>query len=120
MQDLTCDRRAAQHDLPSACSASNYLLGLTPVQLAPFAAGTLSGMAAWCSVYGTLGGAGRSVLKQGTSLDALLSGMICHAFSTSLYTPVYLSVLTPNSHNPTCVHTWCHGALSAAHTPTFP
>ena len=60
-----------------ACSASNYLLGLTPVQLAPFAAGTLSGMAAWCSVYGTLGGAGRSVLKQGTSLDALLAGEPC-------------------------------------------
>ncbi|KAK9833192.1 hypothetical protein WJX74_009769 [Apatococcus lobatus] len=60
-------------------SASNYLLGLTPVQLAPFAAGTLSGMAAWCSVYGTLGGAGRSVLKKGTSLDALLSDLISQA-----------------------------------------
>ena len=55
-------------------SASNYLLGLSPVQLAPFVAGTLSGMAAWCFVYSTLGGAGRSLLKSGTSLDTLLSG----------------------------------------------
>lgn len=60
------------------------------MQLAPFAAGTLSGMAAWCSVYGTLGGAGRSVLKQGTSLDALLAGMNCHAFFRS---PFYTFLL---------------------------
>ncbi|KAK9868933.1 hypothetical protein WJX84_000723 [Apatococcus fuscideae] len=60
-------------------SASNYLLGLTPVELAPFAAGTLSGMAVWCSVYGTLGGAGRSLLRKGTSLDALLSDLLSQA-----------------------------------------
>lgn len=81
------------HNLLCVRSASNYLLGLTPVQLAPFAAGTLSGMAAWCSVYGTLGGAGRSVLKQGTSLDALLAGMNCHAFYTSRSHTSFLACL---------------------------
>lgn len=55
-------------------SASNYLLGLTPLPMAPYLAGTAAGMAAWSLVYASLGGASRSLLQKGASPDALLAG----------------------------------------------
>jgi uncharacterized membrane protein YdjX (TVP38/TMEM64 family) len=58
----------------SACSASNYLLGLTPVQLAPMLLGTVTGMTVWSILYASLGGASRSLLEGGADLEVLLEG----------------------------------------------
>lgn len=57
-------------------SASNYLLGLTPIGMLPFAAGTMIGMGAWSLVFASIGGAGRSLLKSGVGLDVLLNGAL--------------------------------------------
>jgi uncharacterized membrane protein YdjX (TVP38/TMEM64 family) len=56
------------------CSASNYLLGLTPVQLAPMLLGTVTGMSVWSILYASLGGASRSLLEGGADLEVLLEG----------------------------------------------
>ena len=55
-------------------SASNYVLGLTPVQLPAFLGGTVAGMSVWCTLYASLGGASRSVLDGGADIGVLLSG----------------------------------------------
>lgn len=57
-------------------SASNYLLGLTPVQLPAFLLGTVAGMSVWSVVYASLGGASRVLLNEGTDLGVLLTGMV--------------------------------------------
>lgn len=56
-------------------SASNYLLGLTPVQPAAFIAGTLAGMSAWSIVYASLGAASRKLLDRGVDLGKVLSDL---------------------------------------------
>lgn len=56
------------------CSASNYLLGLTPVQLGPLVVGTVAGMSVWSILYASLGGASKALLESGESLDVLLAG----------------------------------------------
>lgn len=55
-------------------SASNYLLGLTPLPLPPYLVGTAAGMAIWSIVYASLGGASRSLLAKGVNADTLLAG----------------------------------------------
>lgn len=56
-------------------SASNYVLGLTPVQFPAFVGGTLAGMSVWSTIYASLGGASREVLDSGKDLGTLFSGM---------------------------------------------
>eukprot|EP00882_Tetradesmus_deserticola_P026430 GHRQ01029162.1.p3 GENE.GHRQ01029162.1~~GHRQ01029162.1.p3 ORF type:complete len:116 (+),score=35.18 GHRQ01029162.1:173-520(+) len=56
------------------CSASNYLLGLTPVQRGPMLLGTVAGMSIWSILYASLGGASRALLDGGADLEALLEG----------------------------------------------
>lgn len=56
-------------------SASNYLLGLTPVQVPAFMLGTLAGMTPWSIAYASLGGASRSLLDGGMDLGTLLTGV---------------------------------------------
>ncbi|WIA33435.1 hypothetical protein OEZ86_006567 [Tetradesmus obliquus] len=56
-------------------SASNYLLGLTPVQLAPMLLGTVTGMTVWSILYASLGGASRSLLEGGADLEVLLEDL---------------------------------------------
>ena len=56
------------------CSASNYLLGLSPLRFAPYITGTLAGMAVWSTVYASLGGASRTLLQSGVEPDVLLAG----------------------------------------------
>lgn len=56
------------------CSASNYLLGLTPVQLGPLVVGTVAGMSVWSILYASLGGASKALLEGGADLDVLLAG----------------------------------------------
>lgn len=57
-------------------SASNYLLGLTPLPIAPYLTGTLVGMSFWSVVYASLGGASRSVLRAGVDPDQLLAELL--------------------------------------------
>ena len=57
---------------PCPCSASNYLLGMTPLPLPAFLAGTLAGMSVWSVVYASLGGASRSGIER-TQVVAVLS-----------------------------------------------
>lgn len=49
-------------------SASNYILGLTPVQLPALLAGTVAGMSVWSLLYASLGGASRSLLDGDTDI----------------------------------------------------
>jgi len=56
------------------CSASNYLLGMTPLELPAFMTGTVAGMTVWGIVYASLGGASRSLLKSGVDLEELIGG----------------------------------------------
>jgi uncharacterized membrane protein YdjX (TVP38/TMEM64 family) len=58
----------------AACSASNYLLGLTPVELGPLVVGTVAGMSVWSILYASLGGASKALLESGVDLDVLLAG----------------------------------------------
>jgi len=58
------------------CSASNYLLGMTPLELPAFMTGTVAGMTVWGIVYASLGGASRSLLKSGVDLEELIGGEI--------------------------------------------
>lgn len=56
------------------CSATNYLLGLTPIQPLAFLLGTVTGMSIWSVLYASLGGASRSLLEGGADLELLLVG----------------------------------------------
>lgn len=56
-------------------SASNYLLGMTPLELPAFMTGTVAGMTVWGIVYASLGGASRSLLKSGMDLDELIGDL---------------------------------------------
>lgn len=57
-------------------SASNYILGLSPLPLPPYVLGTTVGMAFWSCVYASLGGASRALLRKGADPDALLNDLL--------------------------------------------
>lgn len=57
-------------------SASNYLLGLSPLPIGPYLTGTLVGMSFWSVVYASLGGASRAVLSKGVDPDVLLGELL--------------------------------------------
>lgn len=57
-------------------SASSYILGLSPLPLAPYAAGTILGMSFWAAVYACIGSASRSLVRSGTSVDTLIRDII--------------------------------------------
>ncbi len=57
-------------------SASNYVLGLSPLPLPPFLAGTAAGMAFWSLFYASLGGASRSLLLRGVDPELLVADMM--------------------------------------------
>lgn len=60
-------------------SATNYLLGATPLKFPAYLVGSLAGLTFWCSIYATLGGAGRELLKGGVSLDVLFEDLLARA-----------------------------------------
>ena len=69
-----------EHDsgFAGGCSASNYLLGMTPLEVPAFMTGTLAGMTVWGLVYASLGGASRSLLKSGVDPEQLFGGQCMH------------------------------------------
>ncbi|GAX75872.1 hypothetical protein CEUSTIGMA_g3315.t1 [Chlamydomonas eustigma] len=56
-------------------SASNYVLGLTPVKLESFIGGTVLGMSAWSLVYASLGAASRKLLDKGEDMATLFADL---------------------------------------------
>ena len=62
-------------------SATNYLLGATPLQFPAYIAGSLVGLTFWCSIYATLGAAGRELLRGGLGLDVLFDELLSKAGS---------------------------------------
>lgn len=57
-------------------SASNYILGMTPLPTTPYLLGTAIGMAVWSVVYASLGGASRALLQNGVDPNVLLNDLI--------------------------------------------
>ncbi len=55
-------------------SASNYVLGLTPLELPAFVGGTVAGMGVWSVLYASLGGASRSLVDNGMDVGELMAG----------------------------------------------
>jgi hypothetical protein len=56
-------------------SASNYVLGLTPISMPAYVGGTFTGVAAWALVYASLGGASRKLLEKGVKMDVLFADL---------------------------------------------
>lgn len=79
-QLLALDPKARRLTLPLcpalSRSASNYVLGLSPLPLPPFLAGTAVGMAFWSLFYASLGGASRSLLLRGVDPELLVADMM--------------------------------------------
>lgn len=57
-------------------SASNYILGVTPLQYPAFVGATVTGMTVWAVLYASIGGASRSLLTRGVSLEGVLADMM--------------------------------------------
>ena len=64
-----------------ACSASNYLLGATPLKFSAYLVGSLVGLSFWCTLFAAVGSAGREVFLSGASLDVLLDDLLSRAGS---------------------------------------
>lgn len=64
-------------------SASNYVLGLTPVQTQAYVAGTVIGMSVWSLLYASLGAASRQLLDNGMDLATLFADLSDKAGSYS-------------------------------------
>eukprot|EP00191_Tetraselmis_sp_GSL018_P007048 CAMPEP_0177598100 /NCGR_PEP_ID=MMETSP0419_2-20121207/12127_1 /TAXON_ID=582737 /ORGANISM="Tetraselmis sp., Strain GSL018" /LENGTH=366 /DNA_ID=CAMNT_0019090439 /DNA_START=684 /DNA_END=1785 /DNA_ORIENTATION=- len=60
-------------------SASNYVLGLSPLPFLPFFAATLTGMTPWALLFASIGGAGRSLLDGGEDLQQVFSKLAAEA-----------------------------------------
>mmetsp|Transcript_35354 Transcript_35354/g.100086 ORF Transcript_35354/g.100086 Transcript_35354/m.100086 type:complete len:310 (+) Transcript_35354:789-1718(+) len=54
-------------------SASNYVLGLSPLSFLPFFGGTVVGMAPWALLFASVGAAGRSLLEGGEDFGQVIS-----------------------------------------------
>lgn len=77
---MTCSHDVLTSD-DVACSASNYLLGATPLKFSAYLVGSVAGLSFWCAVFASLGGAGRDLLESGLSLDALYKDLLSQASS---------------------------------------
>ena len=68
-------------------SASNYVLGLTPVQYPAYLGGTVLGMSVWSVLYSSLGAGARRLLDRGVDLSTIFSG------GSDQFLPCFLSLL---------------------------
>lgn len=66
-------------------SASNYLLGFTPLEVAPFIGGTALGMLPWALMYTSIGAASRRLLREGANLEDIIGDMTSRAGAVSEY-----------------------------------
>ncbi|KAL4551596.1 hypothetical protein Ndes2526B_g05870 [Nannochloris sp. 'desiccata'] len=64
-------------------SASNYMLGLSPLPMTPYVTGTVAGMFFWSCIYASFGGASRALLRRGADPDALLGDLLQQVGSVS-------------------------------------
>ena len=64
-------------------SASNYVLGLSPIGFPVYITATALGGSIWASVYSSLGAASRALLARGTSLDVLVADLMEQATSVA-------------------------------------
>jgi uncharacterized membrane protein YdjX (TVP38/TMEM64 family) len=64
-------------------SASNYMLGLSPLPMTPYVTGTVAGMFFWSCIYASFGGASRALLRRGADPNPLLGDMLQQAGSVS-------------------------------------
>ena len=60
-------------------SASNYVLGLTPIPFTVYLPATAAGGAIWATVYASVGAASRSLLTRGASLDRVVADLVAQA-----------------------------------------
>ena len=74
-------------------SACNYLLGLSPLPVGPYAVGTVAAMVCWAPLYASIGGASRSLLLHGGDPDALLADVLERAGSVSREAAVVAGVV---------------------------
>ncbi|KAK9823488.1 hypothetical protein WJX72_003101 [[Myrmecia] bisecta] len=54
-------------------SAANYLLGLTPLKFPAYMGASFLGMTLWATLYASIGGASRELLRSGVKFDVLLA-----------------------------------------------
>ena len=64
-------------------SACNYILGLSPLPLAPYLTGTIISMGFWSVTYASVGGASRMLLQHGADPDTLMTAVIERAGNLS-------------------------------------
>lgn len=57
-------------------SASNYVLGLSPLPFLPYITGTVAGMCFWSILYASIGSASRILLSRGMDPDVLLGELL--------------------------------------------
>ena len=64
-------------------SASNYVLGLSPVSFPVYITATALGGSVWASVYASLGAASRALLARGAAIDVLVADLLEQATSVA-------------------------------------
>lgn len=67
------------------------MLGLSPLPLAPYLAGTATGMAFWSVFYASLGGASRSLLRRGVAPDVLIADLLAKVGAASAAVACFLT-----------------------------
>ena len=65
------------------CSASSYLLGLTPLPFKPFFVGTIAAMSIWGPLYASIGAASKALLVNGGDIGELVAGALAFLLAVS-------------------------------------
>ena len=95
-------------------SASNYVLGLMPLQVGAYLGGTAAGMVVWTALYTSLGGASRKLLDRGVSLGVIFAGNDPTPLSCAAEADLCQNVVTPGSG---CSSPSCPATQASAHLP---
>lgn len=75
-------------------SASNYVLGLSPISFPVYFTATALGGSIWASVYASLGAASRALLARGAAIDVLVADLLEQATSVADDTATGLVLLS--------------------------
>lgn len=80
---LVTFRAVDAHDSPVTALDTphhpQYLLGFTPLELAPYVGATIVGILPWAVLYSSVGAASRHLLQDGASIDVIVSDMTARA-----------------------------------------